>query len=146
MSIRKCLISSLAAIMLFGFALAQESLLNANSANSEELGSLPNLGESEVAAIISGRPFATIGELNSALGASLSAEQLEVLYGKLFIPINLNTAPEQDILLIPGVGKRMAHEFEEYRPYRSMDQFRREIGKYVDNEEVAHLEMYVTLD
>ena len=76
----------------------------------------------------------------------MSAAEIEVLYGKLFIPINLNTALREDILLIPGVGRRMAHEFEEYRPYSSMEQFRREIGKYVDEEEVARLEMYVTLD
>ncbi|MDH3441696.1 MAG: hypothetical protein OEM63_13135, partial [Gammaproteobacteria bacterium] len=59
---------------------------------------------------------------------------------------NLNTAYEIDILLIPGVGGRMAHEFEEYRPYSDMQQFRREMGKYVDEEEVARLEQYVTLD
>ena len=40
----------------------------------------------------------------------------------------------------------MAHEFEEYRPYTSMEQFRREIGKYVDDDEVARLDQYVTLD
>jgi len=39
----------------------------------------------------------------------------------------------------------MQHEFEEYRPYKSMDQFRREIGKYVDKAEVARLEQYVTI-
>ena len=39
----------------------------------------------------------------------------------------------------------MAHEFEEYRPYTSLEQFRREIGKYVDDEEVARLERYVEI-
>ena len=39
----------------------------------------------------------------------------------------------------------MAHEFEEYRPYVDMDQFRREIGKYVDEDEVARLERYVAI-
>ena len=52
---------------------------------------------------------------------------------------------EEEILAIPGVGKRMAHEFEEYRPYSSMEQFRREIGKYVDDGEVARLERYVEI-
>jgi hypothetical protein len=37
----------------------------------------------------------------------------------------------------------MRHEFEEYRPYTSIAQFRREIGKYVDSTEVARLERYV---
>ena len=44
---------------------------------------------------------------------------------------------------MPGVGKRMAHEFEEYRPYKSIAQWRREIGKYVDDDELARLEQYV---
>jgi len=63
----------------------------------------------------------------------------------VFVPIDLNTAIEEEILAIPGVGKRMAHEFEEYRPYSSMEQFRREIGKYVDDGEVARLERYVEI-
>ena len=39
----------------------------------------------------------------------------------------------------------MAHEFEEYRPYVDMAQFRREIGKYVDDKELARLERLVYL-
>ncbi len=73
-------------------------------------------------------------------------EQREALYSRLFQPIDLNTASEAEILLIPGMSRKMAHEFEEYRPYKSMEQFRREIGKYVDDDEVARLERYVTLD
>lgn len=58
--------------------------------------------------------------------------------------LNLNTASEAEFMAaIPGFGKRMAHEFEEYRPYRSIQQFRREIGKYVDAAQVAEYEKYV---
>lgn len=58
--------------------------------------------------------------------------------------LNLNTASEGDFLAaIPGLGNRMVHEFLEYRPYRSVQQFRREIGKYVNAEQVAEYEKYV---
>ena len=57
--------------------------------------------------------------------------------------LNLNTAAEEDFLRVPGVGERMAHEFEEYRPYASVREFRREIGKYVDEATVAGYEPYV---
>ena len=57
--------------------------------------------------------------------------------------LNLNTAVEEDFLRVPGVGDRMAHEFEEYRPYASVREFRREIGKYVDEATVAGYEPYV---
>jgi len=62
-----------------------------------------------------------------------------------FIPIDLNTASDADILSIPGVGPRLLHEFKEYRPYRAILQFHKEIGKYVSEKEVARLERYVTI-
>ena len=37
----------------------------------------------------------------------------------------------------------MVREFEEYRPYVSIQQFRKEIGKYVDQAQVAEYEKYV---
>ena len=57
--------------------------------------------------------------------------------------LNLNTATEEQFLAIPNVGDRMVHEFEEYRPYVSIQQFRQEIGKYVDEAQVAAYEQYV---
>ena len=58
--------------------------------------------------------------------------------------INLNTASDADFLAaIPGLGNRMVREFMEYRPYISIQQFRREIGKYVDDTQVAEYEKFV---
>ena len=39
----------------------------------------------------------------------------------------------------------MLREFKEYRPYKAIEQFQREIGKYVSKEEVARLERYVVI-
>jgi len=57
--------------------------------------------------------------------------------------LNLNTASAADFLTVPGVGNRMVREFTEYRPYVSIRQFRREIGKYVSAGQVAQYEKYV---
>ena len=64
----------------------------------------------------------------------------------VFVPVSLNGASDEVILTIPGAGKRMLREFKEYRPYTTIEQFRKEIGKYVDKKEVARLERYVTLN
>ena len=61
------------------------------------------------------------------------------------VPVNINTATDAELLRIPGVGPRMLREFKEYRPYTSIEQFRREIGKYVDKAEVARLEQYIVI-
>ena len=124
----------------------EAGVMNANAATAEEIAGLPHMDKTLADVVVNNRPFVTIGELNHLLSADLDGDQLEALYGRLFVPINLNDALRSDILLIPGVGGRMAHEFEEYRPYSTIEQFRREIGKYVDEAEVTRLEQYVTLD
>jgi DNA uptake protein ComE-like DNA-binding protein len=93
--------------------------------------------------IVERRPFMSISDLDALLAASLNAEQRAAVYRRLFVQINLNTATDAEILLIPGLGQRMLGEFKEYRPYRALVQFRREIGKYVDDKELARLEQYV---
>ncbi|HZH29692.1 MAG TPA: hypothetical protein VEY11_02800 [Pyrinomonadaceae bacterium] len=58
--------------------------------------------------------------------------------------LNLNTASGDEFRArIPGLGNKMVHEFEEYRPYKSLQQFRREMGKYVPAEKIAEYEKYV---
>jgi DNA uptake protein ComE-like DNA-binding protein len=104
---------------------------------------LPHLNATIVKGIMERRPFLSITDLNSFLSQSLKKEQLTELYAKTFIHINLNTASREEILLIPGMGNRMVREFLEYRPYKTLTQFRKEIGKYVDEKEVARLEQYV---
>ena len=121
-------------------------LLNPNDASSEGLASVAGMTPEAVAAIEGGRPFARMAEVHAALAGAVGVGVALEMYGALWLPINLNEASRDEILLIPGVGNRMAHEFEEYRPYADMDQFRREMGKYVDEAEVARLERYVTLD
>ena len=120
-----------------------EGLVNPDLANERELLSLPHMNATLVKDIMERRPFLKMSDLNSLLAPSLRKEQLAELYGKMFVQINLNTATQEEILLIPGVGKRMLHEFEEYRPYKTLAQFRKEIGKYVDQKELARLEQYV---
>lgn len=124
---------------------ASVRILNPNTATEQELSALPHLSPTLVKELVAKRPYKTMLDVNSQLSAALSKEQLAQLYARLFLPINLNTASREEILLVPGVGPRMAHEFEEYRPYRAIEQFRKEIGKYVDQKEVARLERYVTL-
>ena len=54
-----------------------------------------------------------------------------------FTLVNLNTGTKEKFLTIPGVNDRMLDEFNEYRPYGSILQFRQEIGKYVDASQVT---------
>ncbi len=132
-------------ILLIGVnsASAETMLLNPNLATTSELAGLGPVDSALAETIEGNRPYLTALELDTTLAEGLTTDQRTEVYGSLFRPINLNTASDAEIMLIPGMSKRMAHEFEEYRPYGSIEQFRREIGKYVGDEEVARLESYV---
>jgi DNA uptake protein ComE-like DNA-binding protein len=118
------------------------TIVDANTVKEADLAKLPHMTPALAKAVVAKRPFKTMKELDTAL-ASLSKEQRTELYAKLFVPINLNTASDEEIQMIPGVGTRMLREFKEYRPYAALAQFHREIGKYVDDKELARLEQYV---
>jgi DNA uptake protein ComE-like DNA-binding protein len=119
--------------------------IDPDGASREDLLALPGMDSAGADALIAGRPYATMVAVDSVLAPHLSETERDTVYARLWKRIDLNTASEQEILLIPGVGARMQHEFEEYRPYASMEVFRREIGKYVDDAEVARLERYVEI-
>ena len=123
-----------------------ETVLNPNRAGVEQLLALAQLDSALVEGIVERRPFIGMEAFNAYLDSTLADSVQTALYAKLFLPINLNTASDAEMKLVPGVGKRMAHEFEEYRPYKSMAQWKREIGKYVDDNELGGLERYVFLE
>ena len=91
------------------------------------------------------RPYRAIAQWRREMGKYVDDTEVARMEQYVFVPIDLNTATREEILAIPGVGRRMAREFQEYRPYSSIEQFRREIGKYVDDGEVARLERYVEI-
>jgi DNA uptake protein ComE-like DNA-binding protein len=118
-------------------------MLDPNTASSAELAAITGVGQAGASAIIAARPHTNMVTVDRLLPSSLTAQQRDSVYARLWKPIDLNKATDAEILLIPGVGQRMLHEFKEYRPYTSIAQFRREIGKYVDDTELARLERYV---
>lgn len=126
-------------------AAAGGAFLDPNAATPEQLLTVPGFDAALADAVVQGRPYNDMTGVDRVLAGRLDEAQRDQVYARLWKPLDLNTASKEEILLIPGVGNRMQHEFEEYRPYRNIEQFRREIGKYVDEQEVARLERYVTI-
>jgi len=148
-AVRRSLLAAGAAVLLLLSSAAARAqvgpgLLDLNAVPEATLASLPGMTAVIAKAFVAARPFPTIVEANAFLtGQKLTPEQLTPLYEKAFVHINLNTATAPEILLIPRIARRMTHEFEEYRPWISMAQFDKEIGKYVDAAEVTRLKQYV---
>ena len=80
-------------------------------------------------------PTAATGDTTAPTAASSTeATSAPAAMAKL----NLNEVTEEQLTAtIPNFSARMVREFMEYRPYVSIQQFRKEIGKYVSAEEVT---------
>lgn len=123
-------------------------LLDPNTATKEQLAAIPGMTEARVKAVLAGRPFATPTALHAAIGAGMKDEERFTIYSAMFVKVNLNTSKSADFELVPSTmpPARLVREFEEYRPYKTMSDFSREMKKYVSEKEVAFLERFVTIN
>ena len=119
--------------------------VNLNSASRDEILLIPGVGNRMLREFLEYRPYAALAVFHREIDKYVDDAELARLEQYVFVPLDLNTASDPDLLTIPGLGNRMLREFKEYRPYDGIERFRREIGKYVSKEEVARLERYVTL-
>lgn len=122
-----------------------------NRGSDAELLLIPGVEAKELKAIKAGRPWKTFEQFQADFGKATSAAEAARVAQYLFIPIDLNTwtDPIMDSFAGIGVGTRQwKREFAEYRPWTSMEQFRREISKYLRSrpQELKRLERYVIIN
>jgi DNA uptake protein ComE-like DNA-binding protein len=120
--------------------------INLNTATRDEILLVPGAGPRMVREFGEYRPWKSWAQFDKEIGKYVGPEATAQLAQYCFIPVNLNTATDEDILTIPGAGPRMVREFKEYRPWKSWAQFDKEIGKYVGQKETDRLKRYVTIE
>jgi DNA uptake protein ComE-like DNA-binding protein len=120
--------------------------INLNTATPEEILLVPGAGKRMVREFAEYRPWKNYVQFDKEIGKYVGAEKTAQLAQYTFIPIRLNTATDADILTIPNAGPRMVREFKEYRPWKTKEQFIKEIGKYVGAKEAERMWRYVTID
>ncbi len=119
--------------------------LNLNTANESDFKMIPGVGDKMAHEFEEYRPYSSIEEFKRKIGKYVDDSEVLRYLNYVFVPVELNTSKESDIKNLPGVGEKMAHEFVEYRPYKNITQFRREIGKYVNEKELKRLERFIYL-
>jgi DNA uptake protein ComE-like DNA-binding protein len=119
--------------------------VNLNTATDAEFNLIPGMGPKMLKEFNEYRPYASLAVWRKEIGKYVDAAEVARFEQYVFVPVELNAATDEDILSIPGAGRRMVREFKEYRPWKNEAQFQKEIGKYVDAKEVARLWRYVTI-
>ena len=121
--------------------------LNLNTTTAAEVMLVPRIGRNMPREFEEYRPWKNWAQFDRDIGKYVRQNpgELERMKQYVFIPINLNTATDEEILTIPNLGANMLKEFKEYRPWKTKEQFEKEISKYVGPKETARLWRYVVI-
>jgi len=119
--------------------------VNLNTGTRDEFLLIPGAGKRMSSEFAEYRPWTGWAQFDKEIGKYVGQQETDRFKQYMFIPLNLNTASDADLLTIPGVGQRMVREFKEYRPWKTKEQFVKEIGKYVGPQETARLWRYVVI-
>ncbi len=120
--------------------------VNLNTGTREEILLIPGAGARMAREFAEYRPWKTWAQFDKEIGKYVGQPETDRLKKYVFIPVKLNTGTDDDFLSIPGAGPRMTHEFKEYRPWKTKEQFEKEIGKYVGAKEVARFWRYMVIE
>ncbi len=87
-------------------------MMNPNSMSDVEMAAA-GVPAASATALAAGRPYTSMRDVDKVLAKGVSEKQRDSVYARVWIPIDLNTATDAEILLIPGIGPRMLREFKE---------------------------------
>jgi DNA uptake protein ComE-like DNA-binding protein len=119
--------------------------IDLNDATDEEILMVPGVGDRMLREFKEYRPYVGLAQFEREMAKYVDQTEVARMAQYVYVRIDLNTASDEAITSIPGIGSRMLREFKEYRPYTAMAQFRREMAKYVDANEVERMARYVEI-
>jgi DNA uptake protein ComE-like DNA-binding protein len=119
--------------------------IDLNDATDAEILLIPGVGDRMLREFEEYRPYVALAQFEREMAKYVDQNEVARLAQYVYVRIDLNTASDEAILSIPGIGSRMLREFKEYRPYTAMPQFNREMAKYVDANEVERMARYVEI-
>jgi DNA uptake protein ComE-like DNA-binding protein len=120
--------------------------INLNTGTEAEILLVPRIARRMSREFEEYRPWVSFAQFDREIGKYVDAAEVNRLKQYVFIPIKLNTGTDDQIKTIPNLPGNMLREFKEYRPWKTKEQFDREIGKYVGAKETARLWRFVVIE
>jgi len=100
-------------------------LLDVNSATEDQLARVPGLTPEIHRMIMDIRPFLDMVEFDEELdGIKVSTKKRAALYQHLFMKIDINNTPIEDLQFVPNLSNSLSHKVKTGRPYNSLSELR----------------------
>ena len=119
--------------------------LNLNTATGPEILLVPRISKRMTREFDEYRPWVNMAQFDKEIGKYVGADETNRLKQYVFIPLDLNTATDDQFKTIPNLPGNLLKEFKEYRPWKTKAQFDKEIGKYVGAKETGRLWRFMVI-
>ena len=119
--------------------------INLNTGKPEEFMLVPGSGKRMSAEFAEYRPWKNWAQFDKEIGKYVGQQETDRFKQYMFIPINLNTANDEVLLTVPGANSRMVGELKQSRPWKTKEQFDKEIGKAFGPKQAAGLWRYFVI-
>ena len=113
--------------------------VNLNTATREEILLIPGAGNRMTIEFPEYRPWKTWPQFDRQIGKYVGQEATDKLKQYVFIPVNVNTASDEDLMTIPGLTAALVGQIKQGRPWSSKEQFATSIGKATNAKEAARI-------
>jgi DNA uptake protein ComE-like DNA-binding protein len=119
--------------------------INLDTGTREEFVLIPGAGNRMAKEFAEYRPWKSWIQFDKEIGKYVGQQEADRYKQYMFIPININAAPDDILLTIPGITSTLVQALKKSRPWKSSDQFSNEIGKAFGPKEAQRLWRYFVI-
>jgi DNA uptake protein ComE-like DNA-binding protein len=119
--------------------------VNLNTGTREEIVLIPGAGTRMAREFAEYRPWKNWAQFDREIGKYVGQEATDKLKQYVFIPMNVNTASDEDLRTIPGLTPALLGSIKQGRPWTSKEQFEQQIGKASNPKEAARLSRFFVI-
>ena len=119
--------------------------VNLNTGTREEILLIPGAGTRMAREFDEYRPWRTWAQFDREISKYVGQPATDKLKQFVFIPLNVNTASDADLMTIPGVTAATVAQIKQARPVSSKEQFDTKVGGTAGAKEAARLWRFFVL-
>lgn len=119
--------------------------INLNTATRDEILLVPGAGNRMAREFAEYRPWKTWAQFDKEIGKYVGADATAKLAQYCFIPMNANTASDEDLMTIPGATDKTVAAIKQGRPYASAAALQQGLAKGADAKEAKRIARYLVL-
>jgi len=112
--------------------------VNLNTATKEEILLIPGAGNRMTIEFPEYRPWKTWAQFDRQIGKYVGQEATDKLKQYVFIPLNVNTASDEDLQTVPGMSASTLSAIKQGRPW-TQEKFDQQMGKSLGPKEAARI-------